>query len=276
MSLFTFTLDDATTISFDGFEADMEYQVENHITWLDPPGGIVGVPLFPSAANDEVTFRCTLWCRAAQSAQLEPLMPPFNNRIIRSLSMVGFADYPLFPGFGNYISGAWTYYNLTIDPIESIGQKNVKMDLFGYNLTGRFAACGYDASYSNEVGGVTPSSTTVPAQLARKFGSHQFQDPSTAHPPMPYVGAKYPVYTRHGRRVDAAVALDCLYPAELKTHVDFYRAVRNNTFSYPAMNNTAFGPVYSGAANTAYATKIECRHGRGYYYEATMSLTRVS
>ena len=271
------------TVSAQGTERDWELDIDRGILWGDPVGSWPrGRPLWLDAnpqKHDRVDFRYTIWMDAATAKKLESWLPPYKGPT--PTATVYFqtqdASNPIWPGFGNYVAGdGWKLVNVTLDPLDVMGQKGPIMDLWGYRMTGTFAACGQGTA-RNERNYTVPTSTAPPAFLATKFGSHQIQDASSAPRPLPVPTTIFPV-VQHGRRRDARVMLDHMEFAEAEAIVNFYRAIRQNKFVYPGDSGdytSPLGPQRLGG-ELVVAKGLTVRRGSGWWYEGELDISATS
>ena len=259
----------------EGVERDTEYSdIERHIKWVDSLGGPPrAVQILSGPAEDVVPFSCTLWTGTANAAILEANMPPYAPGGITYLYHAGLASSAFWPGFGNWNAGTseWYLQNVTAT-IESQGKKAVGVDLFGYKLEGSFAACGFGTAL-NERGNVVPSSTTLPAILAKKFASHKNQEASVSIAPNPVNGAPFPLAVRQGRRWDSNVQLDHIETSDMDAVVNWFRAIRGTPFPIDSSVSQAFGPLVSGTGTQAVARKLNVYRGSGWWWEAKLELS---
>lgn len=276
---FTF-LTQAGAVSIEGIERDWEIDIRRGILWAPPIGSWPrGVPLWRDATpqkHDTVDFRFTLWCNAADAKTLEAAFPPYaGTRATVDLCFVtGNSAQPIIPGFGNYTADdGWKIVKVTLEPLDVMGQKAPRVDLWGYRIKGSFAACGYGAAL-NERNYTVPTDAAPPAWLETKFASHQIQDASIAHRPLAVAGANIGT-TQHGRRRDARAMLDHLEFDKAEEAVNFFRAVRMNKFVYPGdpvEYTSPFGPERFGGELTV-ARELTIRRGAGWWYEGELDVT---
>lgn len=276
---FTF-LTQAGAVSIEGIERDWELDIQRGIIWGDPIGSWPrGVPKWRDAVpqkHDTVDFRFTLWCNSANAKVLEARLPPFaGTRAYVDLCFVtGNASEPIIPGFGNYTaSDGWKIVKATLDPLEVMGQKAPVTDLWGYRISGSFAACGGGTAL-NERNYTVPTDATPPAWLVTQFASHQIQDPSRSPRPLPISGANLAM-VQHGRRRDASVMLGHRTLAQAEEVINFFRAIRQNKFVYPgdpSEYTSPFGPDRFGG-ELSVARELTIRRGAGWWYEGELAIS---
>ena len=279
---FTF-LTQAGAVSIEGIERDWELDIQRGIKWASPIGSWPrGVPLWRDGTpqkHDTVDFRFTLWCNAANAKILEARLPPCaGTRASVDLCFVtGDAVNPIIPGFGNYTaSDGWKIVKATLDPLDVMGQKAPRVDLWGYRIKGSFAACGGGVAL-NERNYTVPTDATPPAWFAEKFASHQIQDASHDPRPLPIPSANLPM-VQHGRRRDARAMLDHLELSRAESAINFFRAVRMNKFVYPdgpSDYTSPFGPERFGG-ELAVARELTIRRGAGWWYEGELDVTTTT
>lgn len=261
-------------VPFDGFERGWEMTIDRHIEVIDVVGSRPRlIPLFPTAATDEVDLSAEIWVNGTNAALIESTLPPKGAASTVNLLLQGIPSVAAVAGFGTYSSDNWRLFGCVLTaPVTSLGRKAVRVDLFGYGLQLRFAANAYGlgGASGNERSGAAPTDTTVPAILSRKFSAHQIQDPSVMRSPVPLgSGAAFPVVV-HGRRLDATIQLDHMTEAEATAVCNWFRAIRATPFNVTAAQ--LFGPGMPSTVS-AVATKLTMRRGSGNWWEADLSLS---
>lgn len=260
-------------IAIEGIERDLELTYDRHFEEIQVAGFAPRlIPLYPSCSWDEVDLTFTAWCSSSAAAQLELLMPPYHQGAGITLAATGLSGVPAFPGFGNYNAGYWILRNLiATKPMESMGRKGPRVDLFGYRFSFRMAANGYGST--NERGGVVPSDATVPDIVSKKFMAHQLQDQSNLFAPIPSGSAPEIGAVHHGRRQDANMLFDHISVGVADQLSNFFRAVRNSPFMLT--NQLPFGPGLYVDTTPAIAKNLTISRRDGWW-EAQLALSRLA
>lgn len=253
-------------ITFPGIQRDLEVDIDRSIYWTPIAGGApVGIPLWLTAGaeRDIVRLTFTVWVDGATAAQFESALPPAAGSNPVTLVLPGDATVQPIPGFGVLAGNSWTFSNVTILTVpESLGRKNVGLDLYGYRFKCSFLARDNERT-------TTPTDTTVPAIVAHKFAAHQIQDPSEAFQPLPVAS---PVYARaqEGARMDSTIALDHLRHSEAEAVSRWFRAVRASKVTI-----TAAAPFGPNQANTVSVILRELgfRRGPGLGWDAELGIS---
>lgn len=261
---------DSGAINFDGIEWDLEMTVDRLITWKNVIGGAPrAIPMWNSggAEHDIAHAKFTMWGPSSVGALMEPYMPP------RGGTGHTFSMYlpSQIPGWAQWDGSRWVISTATnLSPIESMGRKGPLADLFGYRFDLSWTS-GAGGTAINERGSVVPTSTAVPAVVARRFAAHQIQDPSRSAQPLPILSPTY-AGVKHAARLDATIALDHLTPAEADSVVMWFRAIRAQTFTIATAKT--FGPTDAGGS-TCVVTDMKLHRGSGWWYDIELSLTKV-
>jgi hypothetical protein len=263
---------------FEGIERDLIYRPDLGIEWEDSFGGTpIPCPIWGSTpfVHDMVDFQFTLWTGATNGANIEAFLPGFSGGSgwIFTLILPGDPSFSAMPGFGQW-SGTylgWQFLKCTLNkPIESMGRKAPIVPLWGYSFDCHMAANGYGVG-GNETGGVTPSLTSPPAVLSQKFVAHQIQDWTQGACPLPVPSGAVFTGVQHGRRRDAAMALDHLDAATMASIVTWYRGQAVGTGPFSLHSDQPFGP---GQPNTCLAWPMDLNVSRvGAWWEAKLSLS---
>lgn len=273
------------TCLFDGIEWDLEYTVNRHILWKDVIGSApkaiakflpTGGGHFPED-NDQVDGRFTFWTSGARAKLIEDRFPAYGAGWVFDLHLPGLATVPAFPGFANYSSGdlAWNLVKcIAPKGLVSQGMKGVRQDLFGYMVEFQFSANG-GGTHLNERGLVSGGDFTVgpgvvPAILSRKFMTHQIQDWSVTAPALPTQGWASFGGVQHGRRRDAAMALDGLTSDQADEVVAWSRVQRHYPFDFTSPNG--FGPGIDYTVSTL-LREIKVKRGAGWWWDVTLDLS---
>lgn len=264
------------SIATDGVERDWEMSIDRHLDAIDVGGHAPRlVPLFSGAANDEVDLSMTAWVTEDASTKIRNWLPPYNQQGLVTLSFQGLSGYPAIPGFGNFAADYWVLRGVVCQSATvSLGRKAPRVGLFGYQFKFRFAANAYGraGATGNERGGGVPSSTTVPAILARKFASDQIQDAAKMFAPLPAgnIAAKVG-WVASGRRDDSGILLDHLSYNDLEEVVNFVRAIRGTPFSWT--NQAGFG-TNNPDTNQAVVLGFEAKRS-GAWFDANLHVSRI-
>ena len=216
---------------FQGFERGHSTKVTRQIEWVDSIGGTIrGVPMAP-ATYDEWEIEAEFWVNASQAQAIEAAVPPYGTPTEQAIRIPARGGDATFAGLKPHSTdGAADLYQFPeVRAFSSMGRKGVRQDLYGYRIT--FALRTFQGGFTVNPQSIAPT-TTVPAWLQTKFGSHQSQDWSSQAPAT--FSASQGVDTgfrpvKHGRRRDVNFNLDHLSTAQVDSLVAMFRGVRHNS-----------------------------------------------
>ena len=253
-------------VQFEGFERDMALELDMGLSFpsLEGPGAPSAASFLPvDGSLDSITGDVTLWMHQSAAASFEGAVPPHGDAagvwVIPEIQ-----DGVAVPGIEGVATGDGyrTISNvlMTAAP-ESQGRKAVGTDLFGYKLEFRIPCDEPNTGYM----------ATIPDIIAKKFGSHQIQDPSVQIQGITSAGVWASGLSRQvGRRWDGNVDLDHIDYPTAHAIIKWLRAIRGGAVTFPAY---AYGPSFAGETISVVVTKATLSHSNGLYWAFRLETT---
>lgn len=259
---------------FEGFDAGtVSVEIDRKLTLVDTLGGRPVLIPYAPADKDEWLITAEFWTSAAQARKIEQRTPPRGAPAYPGISVPARSGENTFAGLAPAATNgsADTYIDpIMLQPLEVLGQKDVRVDLYGYRASFSLSCSSVSNPYSSNP--ATPPTTTPPAWLPNKWRVHSIEDGSNERrvigPGGKWTGSGNPIVVNAIRPL--SIQCDHLTTEQANELVAFFRGIRGNLFSlgfYP-------GPVGAHVpANPDFvATKLTCKRDAGLLWSATLEV----
>ena len=259
---------------FEGFEAGtVSVEIDRKLTLVDTLGGRPVLIPYAPADKDEWLVTAEFWTSAAQAREIERRTPPRGSPVYPGISVPARYGENTFAGLAPAAANgsADTYIDpIMLQPLEVLGQKAVRVDLYGYRASFSLSCSSVSNPYSSNP--ATAPTTTPPAWLPRKWRVHSIEDGSNERrvigPGGKWTGSGNPIAANAIRPL--SIQCDHLTTEQANELVAFFRGIRGNLFNlgfYP-------GPVgvHIPANPDFVATKLVCKRDAGLLWSATLEV----
>jgi len=259
---------------FEGFEAGtVSVEIDRKLTLVDTLGGRPVLIPYAPADKDEWLVTAEFWTSAAQAREIEQRTPPRGAPVYLGISVPARSGENTFAGLAPAATNgsADTYIDpIMLQPLEVLGQKDVRVDLYGYRASFSLSCSSVSNPYSSNP--ATAPTTTPPAWLPRKWRVHSIEDGSNERrvigPDGKWTGSGNPIAVNPIRPL--SIQCDHLTTDQANELVAFFRGIRGNLF------NLGFYPGPVGAhvpVNPDFvATKLVCKRDAGLLWSATLEV----
>ena len=259
---------------FEGFEAGtVSVEIDRKLTLVDTLGGRPVLIPYAPADKDEWLVTAEFWTSAEQAREIEMRTPPRGAPVYPGISVPARSGENTFAGLAPAATNgsADTYIDpIMLQPLEVLGQKAVRVDLYGYRASFSLSCSSVSNPYSSNP--ATPPTTTPPAWLPNKWRVHSIEDGSNERrvigPDGKWTGSGNPIAANAIRPL--SIQCDHLTTEQANELVAFFRGIRGNLFNlgfYP-------GPVgvHIPANPDFVATKLVCNRDAGLLWSATLEV----
>lgn len=259
---------------FEGFEAGtVSVEIDRKLTLVDTLGGRPVLIPYAPADKDEWLVTAEFWTSAEQAREIEMRTPPRGAPVYPGISVPARYGENTFAGLAPAATNgsADTYIDpIMLQPLEVLGQKDVRVDLYGYRASFSLSCSSVSNPYSSNL--ATAPTTTPPAWLPNKWRVHSIEDGSNERrvigPDGKWTGSGNPIAANQIRPL--SIQCDYLTTDQANELVAFFRGIRGYLFNlgfYP-------GPVGAHApVNPDFvATKLTCKRDAGLLWSATLEV----
>lgn len=259
---------------FEGFDAgSVSVEIDRKLTLVETMGGRPALIPYAPADKDEWLVTAEFWTSAAQARDIEMRTPPHAVPIYSGISVPARSGENTFAGLAPAATNgsADTYIDpIMLQPLEALGQKAVRVDLYGYRARFSLSCSSISNPYSSNP--ATAPTTTPPAWLPQKWRVHSITDGSNEQRVIgangKWTGSGNPIAVNPIRPL--SIQCDYLTTNQANELVAFFRGIRGDAF------NLGFfpGPIGSHvpASPDFVATKLVCTRNAGLLWFATLEV----